>query len=1458
MGQSNINTNTNFPTSPGTNPGMPPINNITYYKSDVTSSSITKYDITKPQDVFITFSWNITDSSYVDYNYNLPTPIGSVELFIYEIKDINNPTKNYGNGGAYPDSNLVAFVFLHSSDYAIQNGGSITFNSKLKITNVNGANINGGFIFNTGYPKTSLSDNTYYWIYVNSPYPYDFTAQVPSGTITPNQNYSTTTKLAWFKTPYLTQAPSYDPIVYGGSIMSSPHIPADITVGNGSIVTLNGEFFYDKLSLDSNNNPLVISDLPDSAGFDYTDSNNIYGPWKTQVVLTGLSTRPINDFYDFVGTTTKRISFSHTFTTPFPDNSKRFYKSWVIKKDGTKVWGMTILGGKLSTRDKNYIDPLFPNKIITGTLVVNEYENPDPGLYGKWYQLYNDWQINIDNNRLSPYFSLQTNSIKTLQHPLHYYLNYVYKKDYNYQFRLVVENYSKDSGLRLITPWGETFSNVIDTTSITNNRINLLYYGNINSFTSGENKPKLLLSSKTNPQNPITISATSTPGNMGIPFLGVVEMDWLIQGHATYNIMTQTTNGGVNQVGTQIIPFFQNGVPIAGRGWHYIEDERKLVWFDKVDGPSGNYIYELNSNFPVGGNVDDYLSNKEPNVKYINNNFIAMFVPYQTFNINFDYVNKANFAITMYQGGQLPATQSSSYQTNIQELLDNGKVIKVGSLTQSIGTTQSCEFVGLTGNQYVFFVADPVIKFDDSLFNNGLFKQPTNGFTFSNGNRGYGTYSVISLNNFKISAAYSKGTNQIYTTDTSTWKAQSLTASYSMKVGKGNNVLPDSVNSIITTNSKAGNGSFDSGIWENGVWNSGWREDTTMITFFDIEQFYSFNKDKVWRIRITCNYTSTLTIGDKVSISNIVAIDINENRKLLKNYYLVTDVSKDNYIEVEVQNEFPVRRFEKDSDEHRIYVSKNIWLSGVFLNGYFKGIWNNGLFSGYPMLTKMEDSHWIDGTFNGGHFTSSKYTVSADGMFLRSIDNEPRLGLSFSTNHMLAKNDIISITYPDLNSNSTKYIGTTIVLDVPTSNSVITGVVWDNSYLNITNIKIYTIISTGLIQNFDFRSNNVSSVSSLDSMMSERVFSYNSWIDVNYSNQSAVNIGKQPNLVDSITKRPYSNNNLYGYPTNDILSSTSVFRDSFSMTSRAYKLGKKYRIFSDYVGDVSTFEDYFDPTDTQSGKEVFNSLGWDFGATSSLTFSRTPEPLSQNSPTVGKELRVDATENGGKLDLLPTFDISNRSNGTENNVIEKSRYTMVEFDILDFTSATSSDITTYNNGKYEQPALHFNNLNYVTRKEGDLLATYLPIYKNINHLNTIGTKKQEFFYNKRNLLMNFTGVGYGGKYQSTFYIDNLKFYEIDMVPFFQYFRNPTDASPGNINLSVQIPNSTTNLGPAPVIEYTDDTIVSPTSDNNEILTYYGDKLLTSNIQIPSGINWERDYSVYRTQDNDQSSPSGLY
>ena len=201
----------------------------------------------------------------------------------------------------------------------------------------------------------------------------------------------------------------------------------------------------------------------------------------------------------------------------------------------------------------------------------------------------------------------------------------------------------------------------------------------------------------------------------------------------------------------------------------------------------------------------------------------------------------------------------------------------------------------------------------------------------------------------------------------------------------------------------------------------------------------------------------------------------------------------------------------------------------------------------------------------------------------------------------------------------------------------------------------------------------------------------------------------------------------------------------------------------------------------------------------SLTFSRTVD--NGLSPDItGEELRVDVIGSGGVLDITPTEGILNRST----DVLERSRYTKVSFDALTFSSNyTFNEDNEKTPSKYSgksflnTPSINFNNINKVRRLtylgtfsvySSFIDATFLPIYKNVNHLLTTKKTKVEYFYNKRNLSMVFRG---NATQTSTYIIDNLNFYEVDMIPFFQYF------TIDSINNGVEIPFQ----GISPFIDY---------------------------------------------------------
>ena len=101
--------------------------------------------------------------------------------------------------------------------------------------------------------------------------------------------------------------------------------------------------------------------------------------------------------------------------------------------------------------------------------------------------------------------------------------------------------------------------------------------------------------------------------------------------------------------------------------------------------------------------------------------------------------------------------------------------------------------------------------------------------------------------------------------------------------------------------------------------------------------------------------------------------------------------------------------------------------------------------------------------------------------------------------------------------------------------------------------------------------------------------------------------------------------------------------------------------------------------------------------------------------------------------------------------------------------------------------------------------TYIPVFDsvyskygttNVSSLSTTKAKKYEYFFNKPTLSMRFLGTDdigntMFGNYQSKVTIDDLKYYAVDMIPFFQYFID------SNIYRGVSVPWQ----GIAPFIDY---------------------------------------------------------
>jgi hypothetical protein len=551
-----------------------------------------------------------------------------------------------------------------------------------------------------------------------------------------------------------------------------------------------------------------------------------------------------------------------------------------------------------------------------------------------------------------------------------------------------------------------------------------------------------------------------------------------------------------------------------------------------------------------------------------------------------------------------------------------------------------------------------------------------------------------------------------------------------------------------------GNGKFASGVWENGIWNNGYRDDTTITRcqLYPVASYIRMNNN-LHRVQLqfvdSDNYT-LFTAGDSVSVGNLIAIDINGNRKLLRDKFKVVYVD---YLSIvlEYSVNYPLAQITQDSTKHLIYLSKNVWLSGGFLNGYFKGIWNYGLFKGFPYITYMNDSHWIDGILDGGHFKS--VTASA---------------------------------------------------------------------LNPSTLAIETY-NTGLVQNIMFKDNNIASPYN---------FSYESWMDVNYTSETQTNIYQDKNYFDDYqpSSNPFGSDttlskaNLNGFITYDVLASNSFFRNGYDSKTKQYSLGVKYKKYVDYLDQIGNMDKLFSSTIPSLGNSNFDNDGWNSkqlgAATASylgiygdavLKYNEYRIFNTDNTLNVISSTGVYLASTGALLPLngWPYTSIQNYIylNNTNTENIPNQRYSMIEYDLLSWTGYPgplpfASDSYS-NNGSFYPPAI-----NYIIRP-----ATWSITKMVSNPLYTNEITKREFFYNRHSLLMEFIGGGRGGvsTYPQSFQMDNMHFYEVDMIPFFLY------TTESHVNQKIKAPWSAI----APFIDYTSSNFsyignVNLTIDTNNI------------------------------------------
>ncbi len=472
---------------------------------------------------------------------------------------------------------------------------------------------------------------------------------------------------------------------------------------------------------------------------------------------------------------------------------------------------------------------------------------------------------------------------------------------------------------------------------------------------------------------------------------------------------------------------------------------------------------------------------------------------------------------------------------------------------------------------------------------------------------------------------------------------------------------------------KLGNGRFLGGVWENGVWNSGYRRDIASnsfdyaknVEFEDVIEYTSISRG-THEITIIRGATfSGLFVGDEVAIGNIVSIDINSQRKLIKSKFTVSEVSSDKLsFKVRVELNFPIYQIIRDSNLHRVLVSKNIWHSGAFLNGVFAGVWNGGLIRGFPYITHAKDTSWIDGIFDGGRFS-----VTSNGA-----------------------------------------------------------------------------TSTGLIQKMDFNDMSSSVTTTSDN-------SYLSWMDVNYDNKYVSNIFMNHNTnVGNKTKKT----NHQGFITHDILESNSSIRDKKQKRRFTYNLGTKYTKYTDFIGLNSEFNG-----------PVLEDYGWTYSTIGSVSIYQGVTSDSAAFPEVPSLFVNKGDALTGASGYTPSANSLVKINHLDIEVLSH-RYTMVEFDCLSWSGVYSNRNDVYTSSGSE--CLFFN-----------YDMPFNPV-----KISATASTKYEFFYNRTSLDMYM-----GGTFSAV--LDNIKFYETDMIPF---LRLGTETS---INKNVQIPYNAT----APFIDYSD-------------------------------------------------------
>ncbi len=613
---------------------------------------------------------------------------------------------------------------------------------------------------------------------------------------------------------------------------------------------------------------------------------------------------------------------------------------------------------------------------------------------------------------------------------------------------------------------------------------------------------------------------------------------------------------------------------------------------------------------------------------------------------------------------------------------------------------------------------------------------------------------------------------------------------------------------LIST--RFGNGIFTSGtassyssIWENGVWNEGIRFDKNVYAFSGLGYFSKTEKPfafagnlDIKKVKIGNNASDLdknmtkmkpsgrtwvvvlrraigfveyegfsinqydrkidefFKVGDKVIVGNVVSTDLNGKRRLIRDPFTVVQILGD-LIYLQVTLNFPIRKVDKDSDEHLIYVSKNIWLNGAFLNGLFKGIWSNGLFKGRPYITRMVDSQWIDGRFEGGRFRGLTMAVWDNNA--PNPDSEVEVYPSALIQNFTFK-DEDKFNY----GNNHKY------------NSWI-----DVNYTTASTVTVFRDTVTydeggfisGSISYGELARTNHFSLPTFDVLNSESFIREN-----NSSNVSKYNLGIKYEEYENFLEDVGNFDNYYS--TKNEFGIRKFISDGFTYSEQGFRKKDKNGPTDPSNQTTGTFS-YLSNVDdgnenileirtiNATGDEMNDELGWNvgggnFNVLGILNNTKSDGLVKKRYSYISYDLILNHTPGDPwSLDMLPS-------------TLTGSSYRVKPWDYLGFT--------------YSEPlgdVLNFVNLQLTVDKGNSVLPIGF-----LNTLNRPTLNVKEYFYNKRSLNL-ITSYFILGPTPSSIKLYNFKMVETDAIPFFLL------GTQSRINNAIQAPLGSS----APFIDY---------------------------------------------------------